>query len=147
MRAFKINRQLNKTLIFLAAAILLLSLDACVTKEKFLTSPVVPAAEGTVKVKKDKNDNYVINIELVNLAEPERLQPPMKVYNVYVVSKHDVIKKMGRISSSTSLFSNQLKASFETVSTLKPIKIFIMAENDVSNQYPDSKVILTTDEF
>ncbi len=147
MKALKLNRQAKNFLFFLAAAMMVLSFSSCVTKEKFLTSPVVPAAEGYVKIKKDNNKNYEITIELVNLAEPERLQPPMKFYNVYLVSKHDQIKKIGQITSSTGFFSNKLKASFTTVSNIKPIKIFIMAENDASNQYPDSKVVLTTDEF
>ncbi|HEY1056219.1 MAG TPA: hypothetical protein VGE24_13830, partial [Emticicia sp.] len=37
-------------------------LQSCgTTKYSFITSPVVPAAEGTVKVKKDKNNNYNID--------------------------------------------------------------------------------------
>lgn len=147
MKALKLNRQAKNFLFFLTAAMMVLSFSSCVTKEKFLTSPVVPAAEGYVKIKKDKNKNYEITIEIVNLAEPEKLKPPMKFYNVYMVSKHDQIKKIGQITSSTGLFSNRLKASFVTVSTSKPIKIFIMAENEASDQYPDTKVVLTTNEF
>ncbi len=34
------------------------------TKALFLTSSVVPAAKGYVKVKKDNNNNYVFQIQL-----------------------------------------------------------------------------------
>jgi hypothetical protein len=47
---------------------------------KFAPSTVVPAAEGKVKVKKDKNNNYAISIDVENLAEPSRLPMPQNYY-------------------------------------------------------------------
>ncbi len=48
-------------------------LQSCTTtKYNFSTSRVVPAAEGTVKVKKDKNNNYNIELHVNRLAEPNR---------------------------------------------------------------------------
>jgi hypothetical protein len=55
-------------------------------------------------------------------------------------------KNIGQINSSSGMLSSRLKASFETVSSTKPSKIFITAEDDVSAQYP-GQVILTTDNF
>jgi hypothetical protein len=43
--------------------------------------------------------------------------------------------------------SNKLKASFETVSPVKPTKIFITAEDDPGVQYPGTQVVLTTQAF
>ena len=143
----KLNSQAKNISFFVVAALFVFSFSSCVTKAKFLTSPVVPAAEGIVKVKKDKNKNYEIKIEIVNLAEPDRLDPPKHMYVVWMVTNHGETKKLGQIKSSTKFMSNKLKASFETVSTSKPIKIFIVAENDASNQYPDSRVVLSTNKF
>lgn len=138
----------TKSIFFVvAAALIVFSFSSCITKMNFITSPVVPAAKGTVKVKKDKNKNYEIKIEVVNLAEPDRLDPPKNVYVVWMVTNHNETKKLGLIKSSTKFMSNKLKASFETVTTWKPIKIFIVAENDASNQYPDTQVVLTTKQF
>jgi hypothetical protein len=52
------------------------------------------------------------------------------------------MKNIGRVNSS-----NKLKVSFETVSSFKPIKIFITAEDDEDVQYPGQQVVLSTDKF
>jgi hypothetical protein len=56
-------------------------------------------------------------------------------------------KNIGQIKSSSGLFSSKLKASFETVSSSKPSKIFITAEDDADRQYPGMQVVLSTDRF
>lgn len=139
----------NSKLIFLASlvsAIVILSFASCVTTTHFATSAIAPAAEGTVKVKKDANKNYVIKIHVYNLAESSKLTPPMNAYVVWLVTDDNMTKNVGQIKSSSAFLSKSLNATFETVSPLKPIKIFITAENDASVQYPvSSDFILTTD--
>ena len=51
---------------------MLFSLASCSTKTLFLNSSVVPAARGYIKVKTDKNNNYVIQVQITNLAGVER---------------------------------------------------------------------------
>jgi hypothetical protein len=114
--------------------------QSCAKKVHFLTSSVVPAAEGEVTVKKDKNENYSIKLEIENLAEVSRLQPPKQHYVVWMEADRGMTRNIGMITSS-----NRLKVSFETVSTLKPTRIFITAEEDGSVQYPGSMVVLTTE--
>jgi hypothetical protein len=122
------------------------SLSSCATKAHFLSSSVVPAAEGTVKVKKDKNHNYVIDVNVVNLAEPTKLQPPRNTYVVWMEGDNIEVKNMGQIKSSSSMMSKLLKGSFQTVSPNKPRKIFITAEDDPNIQFiNNSNVVLTTD--
>ena len=112
--------------------------ESCTAKVAFMTSQVVPAARGSVKIKKD--------IHLDNLAEIKRLEPSRKTYVVWMVSGQEETKNIGQISSSSSTFSKNLKASFETVSPVRPYKIFITAEDDASVQSPGAYVI-TTDKF
>jgi hypothetical protein len=64
-----------------------------------------------------------------------------------MVTDRDQTKNMGQLNSSRSTFSKQLKGSFKTVSSFKPIKIFITAEDDAGAQYPGTQVILTTNQF
>ena len=130
----------------LLAVAILLSINSCSTKVAFLSSSVVPAARGSVKVKKDNNENYHIQIQLDNLAEVKRLQPPKQSYVVWMESDQQAAKNIGQINSSSGMLSSRLKASFETVSSTKPSKIFITAEDDISAQYP-GQVILSTDTF
>jgi hypothetical protein len=98
-----------------------------------------------VKVKEDNNNNYQIRVEIVNLAEVERLSPPRKTYVVWMVTERDVTKNIGQINSDSGFLSKTLKASFETVSSSKPTKIFLTAENDASVSYPGLPAILSTD--
>ena len=122
-------------------------LSSCRQQVQFLTSSIVPAARGTVDVKKDSNKNYDIQISLSNLSEPDRLQPSKKTYVVWMKTDHDAVKNIGQINSSTGFFSSKLHSSFKTVSSSKPTKIFLTAEDDGGVQMPGAPVILTTDSF
>lgn len=122
-------------------------MSSCTRKTNFLVSSVVPAARGHVKVKNDSNNNYAIEVHLTDLAEVSRLQPPKQTYVVWMISENQTTKNLGQVNSSSGLLSNTLKATFETVSPLKPTKIFITAENDADTSYPGSQVILSTPSF
>lgn len=139
--------QLNKVITGIFLILFFFSLNACAKKTRFLTSSTVPAARGYVKISLDKNKNFDIQLRLSGLAEVQRLQPPKQGYVVWMVTQENVTKNIGRLISSTSLFSKALKASFESVSSLKPIKIFITAEEDINTQYPAGLDILTTNQF
>ena len=121
--------------------------DSCATKIPFESSSVVPAARGSVKVKKDNNHNYVIQLHLTNLAEVKRLEPARQTYVVWMETGQNIAKNVGQIKSSSSMLSQTLKASFETVSSSRPTKIFITAEDDASIQYPGTQLVLSTDNF
>jgi len=129
------------------AMMILFSFDSCTKKENFLNSAIVPAARGFVQVRRDRNKNFVIKVVLSDLAEVQRLQPPKQSYVVWMLTDQGITKNMGRLNSSTGLFSKTLKASFRTVSTFNPSKIFITAEDDASIQYPVGQIIITTDRF
>lgn len=131
---------------YIASVMIIFSLGSCATKNKFLNSTVLPAAQGTVQIKKDKNQNYVIKIELSNLSPSTRLTPPANAYVVWLVTPDNATRNLGQLNSSTNFMSKNLNASFETVSGIKPAKIVITAENDPTVQYPSfGEPILTTD--
>ena len=113
----------------------------------FLSSPVVPAARGYVKVKRDIDENYLIQVKISNLAEVNRLQPSRQAYVVWMITDHEITVNIGKIISSTTFLSTKLKASLKKVSSSKPIKIFITAEDEAGAQSPNEQVILTTDRF
>jgi len=147
MKPTRLNT-LTKNIFFGVLTIMMIfSFESCAKKITFLTSSVVPAARGSVKVKRDNNKNYVIQIHLWNLAEVNRLQTSKQTYVVWMVTDQNIIKNIGQIKSSTSTFSKKIKASLETVSSFKPTKIFLTAEDDASIQYPGMQVVLSTDNF
>jgi len=121
---------------------MILSFVSCSTKALFQTSSVVPAAKGQVIVKKDKNNNYVIHMKISNLAGVERLEPVRQTYVVWMLTDQGLTKNIGRVNSSSNL-----KVSFKTVSSFKPIQIFITTEDNESAQFPGEQVVISTEKF
>jgi hypothetical protein len=142
MKTTKSNAKTKK--IFLGFLIVLIMLPFSVYAKKipFLQSSRAPAAEGYVKVKNDRNKNYVIKIRIEHLAEIEDLEPAQQTYVVWMDIDGDITKNIGRINST-----NKLNVSFETVSSSEPHKIFITTEQDENAQEPSWNVILTTGNF
>jgi len=137
----------NRIAIGLIAFVVIISFNACAEKVNFQTSTVVPAARGFVKVTRDNNKNYVIHLQLANLAEVDRLQTAKGTYVVWMITDKEETKNIGLLNSSTGMFSNKLTASFETSSSTRPKQIFITAEDDGAIQYPGNEIILSTDRF
>jgi hypothetical protein len=147
MKATRLN-DLKKNILFgIFAIMIVFSLSSCATSVSFLNSSVVPAARGTVKVKRDNNKNYVIQISLTDLAEATRLQPSKLTYIVWMITDRQLTKNIGQLNSSKGFMSKQLKGSFKTVSSDKPVQIFITAEDDAGVQYPGTQVVLSTEKF
>lgn len=121
--------------------------SSCSKKVIFNNSTLAPAARGYVKVKKDRNANYTIDVRISNLAEIERLQGDNKTYVVWISSDGQAEKNIGQIQSGTKMVSKKLSASFNSVSSTKPTKVFVTAEKDGTVQYSSGSVILTTDNF
>jgi hypothetical protein len=127
--------------------LLFLLLPSCATKYAFAISPVVPAAEGSVKVKRDKNDNYNINLSVNRLADPQRLTPSKEFYIVWMETEANGRKNIGHLKTSSGMFSNALKSSLQTISSFKPVGFFITAEDNGSAQYPVGQEVLSTKSF
>lgn len=127
--------------------IILFAFNSCSQDVIFLTSSVVPAARGQVTVKRDKNNNYHVSVSLSDLAESSRLQPPKLTYIVWMVADQEIAKNIGQLNSSAGFISKRLKGNLKTVSSIKPSKVFITAEDDASTQYPGPLIVLTTDSF
>ncbi len=120
---------------------------ACAQKATFLRSSVVPAAKGSVRVKQDKNKNYVIKVKIEDLAEVERLQESKQTYVVWMETDRGNTENLGQLKSSRSFLSKQKTASLGTVSSFKPIKIFVTAEEGIDVRFPGNQIILTTENF
>lgn len=142
MKTTKLLSLTKNILIGILTIVMIVSFTSCSKKLVFLKSSVTPAAEGYVTVKKDKNNNYVIQIKLSNLAGIERLQPPKKSYVIWMHTDQESTENLGRITSS-----NKLNATFETVTSYKPIIVFITAEEDADAQQPGNTIVLTTEKF
>ena len=121
-------------------------LSGCATRAKFVSSPVVPAAQGQVKVKKDNNNNYRLSIDVENLAEPKQLPQPRNVYVVWADTPNGV-QNLGQLKVDKGFLSGKLKASLETLTPYKPSRVFITAEDVATVSYPGSYTVLNTNSF
>lgn len=141
------SKSLKMSIVAIAASIMLqFTVSSCASKTHFSPSKVVPAAQGTVQVKIDKNKNYAIKIEISNLSPSKRLSPPSNAYVVWLISADNNAQNLGQLNSSDNFMAKNLNAKFETVTGIKPEKIVITAENDPRVEYPSfSDVILTTE--
>lgn len=143
MKTRQLNRQKRNTFIGIMISILFLSLSSCaVVNSHFLDSAVVPAAEGKVKVTRDKNLNYIIEISVTDLAEVEELQTSKHNYAVWMLTEEGRTENLGQLTSSPNG-----KASMETSSSYKPAKVFITAEDNTDARYPGEQIVLTTPSF
>jgi hypothetical protein len=143
MKVYRCNFSLKSIVLFISSILLLFNLVGCAKKIPFQTSAQVPAARGNVTYSKDKNNNYEIKLEISYLAEPNRLQPPKAAYVVWLESD----QSSNPINLGQIVGTSKLKIKFETVSSSKPKRIFITAEDDPSIQYPGSYLVLETSNF
>ena len=134
---------LQRRILYTAIAIFaIFSLGSCAKKIVFPVSSVLPAASASVTIKKDKNGNYAINLDVKHMASPNRLEPARKVYVVWIDTSQKGTENMGRISISKSL-----KGSLRTSTPFKPMVVFITAEDDANVKYPGMQVVLRSNFF
>lgn len=147
MKSIRLKTLVLKVFLSVFTLLFLISFETQAKKFEFQTSSIVPAARGYVKVNKDHNNNFHIQLSISDLSEVERLQPAKNTYVVWMVTDQETAKNIGQFNSSKGFLSKKLKASFETVSSFNPVKIFITAEDDADSPYPGTMDILTTERF
>jgi hypothetical protein len=147
MKTNRFHYSAKNIIIGVLITMMILTITSCSRKLVFFTSSVVPAAQGTVKVRKDKNSNFVIKVQISDLAEVSRLQGNKITYVVWMVKDKEITENIGQLKSEKTILLKKLKATLTTVSSSFPVKIFITAENDGNVQSPDNQVILSTDRF
>lgn len=138
-----IQNILQRRILCVAIAIFaIFSLSSCAKKIVFPVSAVVPATTAYVTIKKDKNGNYAINVNVKHMASPDRLQPARKIYVVWIDTSQKGTENMGRL-----VISKSLKGSLKTSTPFKPMVVFITAEDDPNVKYPGMQVVLRTKFF
>ncbi len=147
METQKKKISIKSILAVISIILMIIPFTSCAKKYTFLTSSVVPGAQGYVKVEKDKNKNYIIKVEVSDLAEVERVNALKTTYVVWMKSDEGNTENLGHLKSSTSFLSKRHTASLETVSPYMPVKIFITTENGTNVQYPGEQEVLTTETF
>ena len=137
-------QNLSNRFVFLTAFLLsLLLFTSCTRKARFDQSVVVPSAHGRVKVKKDANNNYSINVYVRDLTVPERLVPAKKTYIVWNEASNGVFN-IGQLVSSRSFLKRGFTAELNAVSPNNPRRVFVTAEDDANTLAPGPQVVLNS---
>jgi hypothetical protein len=131
---------LPRILVLIFSMALLLS--GCGKKVNFASSTLVPSAEGSVKVKQDKNKNYQISVDVKHLAHPNRLSPPKEHYVVWIQTQGNQMENMGQLRISKSL-----NGSLTAVTSFEPIRVVITAEDQANTRVPSEYEVLNTTAF
>lgn len=98
----------------------------------------VPAANGTVTVKRNKtNRDTHLDIKVNNLATPSSLTPAEGVYIVWVRPNGDSPQKEGAIG-----VGNNLNGQLNAVTTAKNFEVFITAEPGETVTQPSGPEVL-----
>lgn len=124
-------------LLFLAGAS-----SSCGTRVAFPVSSIAPAAEGSVKIKKDKNENFEMEIKVKHLANPERLNPAKKYYVAWLVDSENKVVNLGKLVSD-----NSNNASLKNVSASKPVQFFVTAEDEGNVTIPSKQELFRTSDL
>ena len=129
-----------KTINYFILLAFLISLGSCATYAKFSISPITPAADGTARITKDRNKNYVVEVTVKYLANPDRLTPPRALYVVWISTDKGNPINVGMLKSG----SND-KAYLQTVSSSRPTQIFVTAESIGDTSWPGNEEIFHTE--
>jgi hypothetical protein len=131
------------TLLFIVVALS----ASCAKRVAFLPSTTVPQATGAARIKKDKNENYTIRVNVRNLPDPDDLQPRKERYTVWLETRDNRAINIGNVESSKGLFSKTRKGELETVTASKPVRVFITPEDESTPQIPGAEPVLSTTIF
>lgn len=144
MKLIKMNHGLRNLFFVSILVPFIFDLSSFANKMSFQTSSVVPSAEGSVKIKKDNNKNYNVDLSVIRLANSERLSPPKKMYIAWMNTSQEETKRVGQLRTSSSLLSSSLKSSLKTWVPYQPTGFFISAEDDANIPAPYGQVVLST---
>ncbi len=128
-----------KTYKNLLMGVIVLLLTSCGSVAKFPTSNVTPASEITARKKQDKNGNFVIEVTAKNLASADRLNPPKNNYSVWVLTGDNETSNIGQLKNK-----NAKTATLKTSTPFNVTEIFITAEDQGNNSYPQGVEISRT---
>lgn len=109
-------------------------------KVQMMSGTLTPAAQGTITIRKGKNDNTAVNINTQNLAKPSSLTPAENVYVVWIQPPGQDAQNHGMLR-----VNKNLAGDLETETPYKRFKIFITAEQNAQIQMPQGPTVLSAE--
>jgi hypothetical protein len=105
---------------------------------RMITGSQVPAATGTVKVTKEKNNgNTQFILKVDHLAKPSTLTPPATTYLVWVRPRGGEAIKQGALG-----VDNDLRGELKSVTVSKDFDLSVTAEQNENASAPSGPEVL-----
>jgi hypothetical protein len=128
-----------KKIMQLGLIVSLIMLGACATKATFPVSDVAPAAHITAVKRINKQKNFTLEIVAVNLASPDRMNPPGTNYSIWITTKSQGVKNVGQLN-----VVNAEKTTFKTITAFDFYEVFITVEQQGERSYPSGVEVART---
>lgn len=104
---------------------------------RLTADPPVPAAEGKAELKRDRNGNLRLKVEVKHLAPPTKLTPPKQAYVVWIQGRGKEPENHGQLKVNADL-----NGSFEGTTPYPAFDIFITAEDNPAATTPSGPPLL-----
>ncbi len=120
----------------------LLGAGCAAQKVAFQASHLQPAADGSVKVRMDQNQNTLVELELEHVAPADKLWPPKSLYVVWAEDTEGGIFQLGQLR-----VNKKRGASFKGTTALERFRLVITAEDEPQPERPSLPHMLVTEFF
>ena len=97
----------------------------------------IPAATAKAHLKKEKNGNLKLKVEVYHLAKPGALTPARQVYVVWTQARGKDPQNRGALK-----VNNKLEGTFEDTVSNEDFDIFITAEDNPTAEVPSEPKLL-----
>ena len=105
---------------------------------RMVSSPDIPAAQGTVRATAGENGNTRLSVFVRHLAPPEKVRAGATTYVVWVEPPGGEPQNMGALK-----VDEDLRGSLTTVTPLKSFGVFITVEKSATAQEPSDQNLLS----
>jgi hypothetical protein len=131
-----------RTRFFISGVFLVVSLAlaGCATKVQLVNTPLVPAADGEVRISTDDNNNTKVKLEVKHLAPPSSLTPPQSMYVVWTRADGDQPRNEGMLQ-----IGDNREGKIEFVTPAEQFELLVTAEESVDVRFPSNMVALRAD--
>src|SRR5690242_10709396 len=141
MEARKMKGKANYVLVFVAVAMLALSVTAWAKTYAFQATSIVPGATGAVEAKADKTGgNTMVTIKVDHLARPTLLTPPANEYVVWIDPEDGSPQNQGVLQ-----VGDNEKGDLKMTTTASKFKVIVTAETEAHPKTPSNRVVLQTE--
>jgi hypothetical protein len=113
------------------------TLAGCAKKVSLAGTPLVPAADGQLRISTDNNNNTKVKLTVAHLAPAAALSPPQSIYVVWTRTEDGSPQKQGILE-----VGDNRKGELEFVTPAQTFEVVVTAEPSPEVQFPSNLIAL-----